>query len=283
MIKVLKKGLHTSIQDSGRIGFRNWGVPISGAMDSNAAKWSNTILGNQEHSAVIEITWQGPILQFLTATNIAITGAYLSPTLNGEPINNNKRINIKKNDVLGFGKRIKCVRSYLAVAGGWQTDSVMGSKSNYQQITHSAVINNEDEISFYTSFKENNPHFAIPPQIHYDNPSNLEVYKGPEFHLLNQIHKEQLSSNNFSIGINSRMGYQLQEILENKLTDRLSSAVLPGTVQLTPSGKLIILMRDCQTTGGYPRILQLTEAAINTLAQKTQREFIRFNLINENT
>ena len=59
----------------------------------------------------------------------------------------------------------------------------------------------------------------------------------------------------------------------------LTSSVLPGTVQLTPSGKLIILMRDCGVTGGYPRILQLTETSINRLSQKTTNDTFKFKLV----
>lgn len=72
------------------------------------------------------------------------------------------------------------------------------------------------------------------------------------------------------------MGYILNEKLKNNLTSMYSSGVLPGTVQLTPSGKLIILMSDCQVTGGYQRIFQLTENAINVLSQKTTGEYIYF-------
>jgi allophanate hydrolase subunit 2 len=74
------------------------------------------------------------------------------------------------------------------------------------------------------------------------------------------------------------MGYRLNETIKNDLSSILTSAVLPGTVQLTPSGKVIVLMRDCQVTGGYPRILQLTEKAINQLSQKTTNNEFRFVL-----
>ena len=75
---------------------------------------------------------------------------------------------------------------------------------------------------------------------------------------------------------NSRMGYRLNETIPNNFESMLTSGVLPGTVQLTPSGKLIVLMRDCQVTGGYPRVLQLSENAINILAQKTTGDQLRF-------
>ena len=78
---------------------------------------------------------------------------------------------------------------------------------------------------------------------------------------------------------NNRVGYRLKESLENNLKPILTSSVLPGTVQLTPSGKLIVLMRDCQVTGGYPRILQLSNESIDKLAQKITGDMIRFKII----
>ena len=71
----------------------------------------------------------------------------------------------------------------------------------------------------------------------------------------------------FSIGINNRMAYNLEEKLQVDIKTIISSPVLPGSVQLTPSGKIIILHRDCQTTGGYPRILQLDTNSLNNLSQ----------------
>ena len=79
---------------------------------------------------------------------------------------------------------------------------------------------------------------------------------------------------------NNRVGYRLHEVLENELEPILTSAVLPGTVQLTPSGKLIILMRDCQVTGGYPRVLQLSDYAISRLSQKVAGDQVKFELMN---
>ena len=78
--------------------------------------------------------------------------------------------------------------------------------------------------------------------------------------------------------LNNRMAYQLSPLLKNKLGSILTGPVLPGTVQLTPSGQLIVLMKDCQTTGGYPRVLQLSEHAIYSLAQKSTANEIKFIL-----
>ena len=86
---------------------------------------------------------------------------------------------------------------------------------------------------------------------------------------MSKTEQELLIETQFTISNdNNRVGYRLKEVFKNQLKPILTSGVLPGTVQLTPSGELIILMRDCQVTGGYPRVLQLTEEAINILAQK---------------
>ena len=112
------------------------------------------------------------------------------------------------------------------------------------------------------------------------NTLEIEVFKGPEFDMLSDLEKEELFIRYFSISNNNnRMACQLNEIFENKLQPIITSLVIPGTVQLTPSGKLIILMRDCQATGGYPRVLQLSEIAINVLSQKFTNDKIQFKLL----
>ena len=112
----------------------------------------------------------------------------------------------------------------------------------------------------------------------YLKTSEIEVYEGPEFKFLSETQKEHLRNSTFSIDQNNnRMAIQLQEQLQNDLKPIITGPVVPGTVQLTPSGKLIVLMRDCQTTGGYPRILQLSDKGIRTIAQKLTNENINFS------
>ena len=97
--------------------------------------------------------------------------------------------------------------------------------------------------------------------------------------MLNFNQKNFIISHDFTVSNNyNRMAVQLTDLLENNLDSIITSAVLPGTVQLTPNGTLIILMRDCQTTGGYPRILQLEERAINSVAQLKKDSKLSFNL-----
>ena len=108
----------------------------------------------------------------------------------------------------------------------------------------------------------------------------LHVGKGPEFELLSDKQLESLFAKEFTVANeNNRMAYQLIEIIDGHSISMLTSATLPGTVQFTPSGKLIVLMKDGQTTGGYPRILQLTDNAISILAQKKTGDKFSFKLL----
>ena len=280
MIKVLKAGFYSSIQDNGRAGFTSKGIPVSGVMDSYAATISNSILNNSLANAVMEITFGGTKLQFLLDTFICISGGDFSPSLNGDKILMNSKVRIFKNDVLSFGKINFGVRCYLSVKGGFQTEKVLGSRSFYQGITETSTIKKGDILSVEKNcneFEETNASVKV-LKAHFSS-KEIVCYKGPEFDLLKEHQKKDLFEQLFSISNdNNRMGYRLNETIKNDLSSILTSAVLPGTVQLTPSGKVIILMRDCQVTGGYPRVLQLTEKAMNQLSQKTTNKEFRFVL-----
>ncbi|GAB1858569.1 biotin-dependent carboxyltransferase family protein [Flavobacteriaceae bacterium MHTCC 0001] len=280
MIKVLHPGFYTSIQDFGRVGYEAYGVPISGVMDKNAAAFANAILGNDIQLPVLEITMQGPKLRFECETVICISGADLSPKLNGKTIANHKPISILKGEVLSFGTLKSGFRAYLGVLDGFKSIQILKSYSMYQGITPSFRLQKGDALHIATEQKTIKKQFAsVKFNDTYFKSIAIEVMKGAEFDMLSNAQQYELLNNNFSISKdNNRMAYQLNETIKNSLPQILTSLVLPGTVQLTPSGQLIILMRDCQTTGGYPRVLQLTEISINQLSQKFMGEKVNFRL-----
>ena len=222
----------------------------------------------------------GPKIEFLVSTSICISGAFMSPTLNTNPIENNSLVVVSKGDILSFGKLILGFRSYLAVSGGIQTEAVMASRSMYHGITAQDRIKKGDELPIFEHNISNKKKFSnVKIDVDYLKWSVMEVYQGPEFFQLSEVQKERLFSGSFTISKeNNRMAYQLNEVLKNDLNPIIKSSVLPGTVQLTPSGKLIILMRDCQTTGGYPRVLQLSEQAVGILSQKFTGNSVCFKL-----
>ncbi len=281
MIKVLHPGLQTSVQDLGRIGFRKFGVPKSGAMDAISAGFANAILNNDSNDAVLEITLHGPKLEFIEATHIVISGAEMSAKLNNTTISNYKIYKINKGDIISFGKLTKGTRSYLAVKGGFQTETVLKSKSFYEGITKKGILSKNDEIPFKSRNHEiiqNNS--VVNNKVQFYETLVIEVAKGPEYDLFSSEEIKKLFKTSFTVSArNNRMGYRLEEVVNPHSKSIITSPVLPGTVQLVPSGELIVLMKDAQTTGGYPRVFQLTEKAIAILAQKKAGDQFNFKLV----
>lgn len=285
MVEVLKSGLYDTIQDLGRLGFQEFGVPMSGVMDRYSATLANSILGNSRDAAVLETVVMGPHLKFGSETLICVSGAEMKVSLNSKVLKTNVVYPVRIGDILKFGRLRDGCRSYLAVLGGFQTEVHMGSRSMYKGITtnyklrrgdvlpivgrvDSELLSKRHESALFSAIKRNYNHFEA---------QEIEVFKGPEFEQLNKRQQEQLLSTVFTVSKDSnRMAYQCDQTLDNSLAGIITALVLPGTVQLTPSGKLIVLMRDCQITGGYPRVLQLTNTAVNRISQKNFGSKIAF-------
>ncbi len=164
--------------------------------------------------------------------------------------------------------------------GGFNSPLILKSRSYYQGVTEQTKLSKGDVllINKVTKLIVNRARIKIDPN-HFDT-QHIVVSKGPEFELLPEQTKTALLSQKFNISSQSnRMAYRLSHGNDNlQAQEIITSSVQPGTVQLTPSGALMVLMRDCQTTGGYARVLQLTEQSINRLAQKTATDSIVFEL-----
>ena len=276
MIKFISKGLYTTIQDDGRFGYRNIGVPSSGYMDRESAQTANLIIDNPINNPVIEATLIGPTIKFEKSTFICITGSDFNPMLNESRISLYTPLKVNKGDILKINNSSIGSRCYISIKGGIKVDKVLGSKSYYPQISDSSIIEKGDEFKFETNNSE--PNYKLINQK-FELNKNLKVFKGPEFNSLNKGSINKIIDQEFSIGINNRMAYNLKEKIQAGTSSIISSPVIPGTVQLTPSGHMIILHRDCQTTGGYPRILQLDEKSLNNLAQLRIGDKIKFEIV----
>ena len=276
MIKVIQPGLFTTIQDGGRHGYRNIGIPTSGFMDQESAWAANNIVDNDREESLIEITLKGPTLLFNNNCTISITGGDFNPLINGMPIKMYESINVKLGDTLKINNTKNGARCYLAISGGIDVKSIFGSKSFLSNITESYYLRKGDEIKISDNF---NNKILKKNKLKFKLNRSMDVFKGPEFDLLSIKVKNILFENEFTIRSNSRMAYNLDEKAQIGIKSIISSPVMPGSVQLTPSGKIIILHRDCQTIGGYPRILQLDTNSLNNLSQLKSNDKIKFSLI----
>ena len=277
MIKVVSKGLYTTIQDKGRFGYRNIGVPSSGYMDSESAETANLIINNPKDNPLIEATHIGPTLEFKKSAVICITGGEFSPTLNDIKISSYSAIEVNKGDILKINNSSIGSRCYISIQGTIISDTILGSKSFYHQITNSSILEDGDIFLFKKNIRTLEQKYT---HKKFELNKTINVFRGPEFKCLSKESIKTLFNEEFSIGINNRMAYNLEETLQVDIKTIISSPVLPGSVQLTPSGKIIILHRDCQTTGGYPRILQLDTNSLNNLSQLKSNDKIKFSPIN---
>ncbi len=279
MIKIIEPGLYSSIQDQGRENFKKYGVPVSGCMDSKSSNFANFLLNNPKNAALIEATQFGPKILFNLPTYISITGADMGPLINNKKISMNKAININKGDILKLGNSNNGLRSYIAIKDGIKSDLVLGSRSFYNGISPKIKLEKGDQFNITSVNRKFNTLSKINLKDNYNNKSLL-VFKGPEFNNLSIKEKKFFHNNYFTISNeNNRMAYKLNEKLKNNLKSIITSPVLPGTIQLTPGGEVIILMKDCQITGGYPRVFQLKEESINLIAQKKTNDVVKLKII----
>lgn len=293
-ISIIKAGILDTIQDEGRYGHQHLGINPSGAMDKYAMQVANILVGNQYGEAVIEMHFPAPVFLFKKPALIAFSGADFSATINAEPVPSLHPVVVGKNDVLQFHKPVDGARAYLAVAGGMQADAWLHSSSTHLKLKagghQGRSLQKGDEILFKKPF----PHpigqdgFDVLPWMVTSNwgdtSSEVLVLPGNEWDRLTAGSMENFTTTSFLITQQSdRMGYRLNNIplQVNTHEEVVSSAVSFGTIQLLPEGRLIILMADHQTTGGYPRVAHVIAAHHSRLAQLRPGDSLRFRLTDQ--
>lgn len=289
-IRIKNSGLLTLIQDSGRCGYQQFGVPVSGVMDSFSHRVANILLGNNENEALLEITILGPEIEFMNDSLMAITGGDLSPVLNGEPISMWESVCVKRGDVLSFGSIKDGCRSYIAFAGGIQTEKVMGSKSTYVKAKigglHGGSLKAGDVLKIgdlkqgLTSTKYRKlPNEYIPA---YSKDIEVRVILGPQDNYFTKKGMEKFLSTEYTVTNEcDRMGYRLEgEAIEHvNSADIISDGINFGAIQIPSHGQPIIMMADRQTAGGYTKIANVISIDLPKIAQAKPGDCIRFKKV----
>ncbi|MDF2157632.1 biotin-dependent carboxyltransferase family protein [Algoriphagus sp. CAU 1675] len=281
-VEILKCGPGTTVRDKGRLGFALYGVPMSGPADSLAFEWVNHLLKNDPNSAVIEISQPGLSLRFQQPTQIALAGAKAKININNHTVASFGLHQIQRDDILEIGAFSAGSLLYLGIHGGIQTEVVLGSRSFYPGITPLSFFKKGDQIPVKPLMIENKKttFSNVKWDVNRYASESIEVYPGPEWHLLTEWEKEQLIGKPLTVSsMKNAMAIQLEELLPNQLPEISTAPVYPGTVQLTSGGKLLCLMQDAQVTGGYPRVLQVTENSLGNLAQKKPGAIVKFELM----
>lgn len=285
-LKVLDPGLLTTIQDSGRFGFRKYGVPTSGAMDIKAYNISNWLVGNVSNEAVLEFTVKGGRYRFEADALIAITGALMGPKINDIEIPMNSSISVKSGDTLELGFSNRGCRAYLAIKGKLHIERIMNSYSTYTIGMFGGfkgrTLRKDDIIEWTKSEEEWGMRKISNEEIpYYSSKVTFNVMKGMEWDWLENSVQQEFLNSEFKVSSQSnRMGIRLQGVtLDTPGRDMISSPVIPGIIQLPPNGVPIILSQDGQTIGGYPRIAKVPDDELWRLGQLKPGDSVSFKLI----
>lgn len=289
----LKTGFQASFQDLGRWGFQSKGINVGGVMDAYSVKLLNTLLQNKPNEAVIEMHFPAPELLFEEDAVIAIGGANFRAMLNGNELPTFKTVQVKQGSHLHFTQKLAGERAYLAVKGGFDLPEWLDSVSYHS----AAKIGLEVKKGMSVKFRQKATVIAarnsfcslylgrsLHPKFNFLRHEAIIIrfVESVEYDFLTTESKQKLENQPFKISTTSnRMGYRLEGVSleKNKTNELLSSAVSFGTMQLLPSGQIIILMADCQTTGGYPRIGSVCSVDLPILAQCSAHQQLVFQKI----
>ena len=288
MIEILSGGVLSTIQDQGRYGYRQYGVPISGAMDRYALRTANILVGNDENAAGIEVTFYGLKLRSSTDTWIAITGGDLSPKIQDEPVPPWTSICLKKDQVLSFPRLRSGFRAYVAVRGGIDIPLLMNSRSTTVKAAFGGTggaLKSGDRLKIGENPRAMKMGEGILPGRYipqYDTPIDLRVVLGPQSDYFPPETEEVFLNSEYTITSQSdRQGYRLTGPALKHLSsyNLITEAVWPGAVQVPGDGLPIILLADAQTTGGYPKIASVISVDLDKLGQAKPSDKIRFKSV----
>ncbi len=289
-VEVLKPGALSTFQDLGRTGFQHSGVPVNGVMDERAHRIANWAVGNPAGEATLELTLLGPSLKFEGRTVLAICGANLSPTLDGVPLAAGEATLVPAGAVLAFGRRVSGARAYLAVRGGFTLAPVMGSASTFVRGGYGGLdgraLRKGDRIGLRATVRgAPAPRLALPrfpAGVLRGTDAPIRVVAGRHWCAFEARAQRAFVACPYVIQAQSdRMGFRLDgdALPLARAMEIESEAVSFGTVQVPSGGQPIVLMADCQTTGGYPKIAQVAHVDLPRLAQRMPGETVRFELV----
>jgi biotin-dependent carboxylase-like uncharacterized protein len=285
--EVLEPGILTTIQDLGRYGFSQFGVPPSGALDPFSSRVGNLLVGNPEREACIEITVMGLKLKALREAVIAVTGGDLSPTLNGEPLEMWRTHLLVEGDIINFKKVRTGCRAYLATSGGLIFPQVMGSRSTYlsgrfggldgRALRKGDILSSPDIRSSLSQLGFRFPGDWIPK---FEKEALLRVIPGPQDSHFTEKGFRTFSSSFYEVTPQcDRMGVRLQgpriERRSEVEESIISEGLITGTIQVPGDGKPIIILTEL-VTGGYTKIATVISTDLTRVAQLKPGDRVRF-------
>lgn len=283
VIEVRKAGLYTTVQDLGRPGHQSLGLPPSGAVDPLALRVANAAVGNEPGAAALEIAAPGPVLRVLDDARVAIAGADLSASLDGAAAERGRSIAVRRGQTIEFGAPRAGVWAYVAVAGGIDVPTVLGSASTYvpgllggaggRRLREGDVLGSGTSRGAGRALR----HDDLVPMP--GRAVTIRVIPGPQDDWLTEEARASFRNEAYAVSVHSdRAGIRLDgPPLQHRITgDFLSDGLLPGAVQVPSGGGPIVIMPDGPATGGYPKVGVVITADLRLVAQSRPGTKLRF-------
>jgi biotin-dependent carboxylase-like uncharacterized protein len=280
-VVVRKPGLLDTVQDLGRPGYWHMGVPEGGAADRQALMVANRLVGNPDGAAGIEFTLHGPTLVFPQGGVIALSGARFEARRDGADLNWNETLVLAAGASLELGRALDGCRGYLAVAGGIEPESVLGSSATFLPGAFGGWDGRGLEAGDALPVGAARP-VRLGRATGTVPEGPLRVVVGPQLGSLTEPALVALFAGAFVVDARSdRSGIRLGgPRLEMENREGLGSqAVLPGAIQVLPDGQAVILGWDGPVTGGYPVIAGVIAADLGRLAQLRPGDEVRFQAL----
>lgn len=279
MIRVLDPGFFTTVQDLGRLRFGHLGVPAAGAADTFSLRVANRLVGNPDDVAALEMTAQGVSLSFDAPAHIALAGAELEATLDGQPLPMHQTIPVAAGVQLRAGRIHGGFRSYLAVAGGFELPPVLGSVSSDTLSGLGPAPLSADATLAAGGSSGPPPAFYLRAPPRFGAGASLRILAGPQQDWFTPAARRRLLENEYRVQAQSdRTGVRLAgPALERARGDELPSmGMVAGAIQVPGSGQPIALLANHGSTGGYPVIANVISADLPLLAQLAPGSVLRF-------
>lgn len=285
MISIVTAGLFTTVQDGGRWGFQAYGMPVAGAMDRYAYNLANILAGNLPGAACLEMTVTGDTIRFETDAYVAICGADMQPSLNGNEAATWSAFPVAAGSTLACRYAVRGCRTYLAVRGGIDVPAVLGSRSTYTRAAVGGLEGRKlkagDTLAIGRSDPADNRPLLLPDAYRPAGTGDeitLHVLPGPQDDHFTAAGLATMFASSYTVTDEAdRMGYRLEgpKIAHGGKADIVSDALPQGAIQVPGHGMPIIMMADRQTTGGYTKIGTVIGPDLALLAQAKPGDTIR--------
>jgi biotin-dependent carboxylase-like uncharacterized protein len=286
-LRVLNPGLHTTVQDLGRIGWQALGVPVSGALDGFSLRLGNALVGNSPGTAALEILYSGPTLEVAADTvRVAVAGVGAGLAIGGErerAVPGWQSLTIGRGEVLQIVPGPGSVCAYLAVEGGIAVPPALGSASTYVRAAlggfEGRALQQGDLVPLAIEHAPERAELRLPTPPAPTGDQPIRVILGPQQEYFTEDAVAALLGAEFRISKSAdRMGMRLDgpSLRHRTGWDIVSDAIATGAIQVPGSGQPILLLADHQTTGGYPKIATVISADLPVVGRRRPGDALRF-------